>query len=43
MIPKQIKMLCGFIYLRKKLAALDANVAIKAVRNRGYALEAVND
>ena len=30
-------------YLRKKLAALDANVAIKAVRNRGYALEAVND
>ena len=30
-------------YLRKKLAALDANVAIKAVRNRGYALEALND
>ena len=30
-------------YLRKKLAALDANVTIKAVRNRGYALEAVND
>ena len=30
-------------YLRKKLAALDANVAIKEVRNRGYALEAVND
>lgn len=30
-------------YLRKKLAVLDANVAIKAVRNRGYALEAVND
>ena len=30
-------------YLRKKLSALDANVVIKAVRNRGYALEAVND
>ena len=30
-------------YLRKKLAALDANVTIKAVRNRGYALEAVNE
>ena len=26
-------------YLRKKLAALNANVSIKAVRNAGYLLE----
>ena len=26
-------------YLRKKLAALHANVQIKAIRNAGYALE----
>ena len=26
-------------YLRKKLAALDANIQIKATRNAGYSLE----
>jgi len=26
-------------YLRKKLASLDADVQIKAVRNQGYSLE----
>ena len=30
-------------YLRKKLAALNANVIIKASRNIGYSLEEVND
>jgi DNA-binding response OmpR family regulator len=28
-------------YLRKKLAALHANIQIKAVRNAGYSLEEV--
>ena len=27
-------------YIRKKLSSLDAKVQIKAVRNRGYSLEA---
>ena len=30
-------------YLRKKLAALQANVQIKSSRNVGYSLEDVND
>lgn len=30
-------------YLRKKLSMLNANIAIKAVRNRGYTLEACDD
>ena len=29
--------------LRKKLASLEADVAIKVSRNAGYSLEAVND
>ena len=28
-------------YIRKKLSSLDAKVQIKAVRNRGYSLEAL--
>ena len=30
-------------YLRKKLAALGANVAIRASRNQGYSLEVVEE
>lgn len=30
-------------YLRKKLAALEANIQIKATRNQGYSLEDGND
>ena len=30
-------------YLRKKLAALNADVRIKAVRGAGYTLEEIND
>jgi len=30
-------------YLRKKLAALNANIQIKAIRNAGYSLEEKND